>query len=71
MAEWSKAHDWKSCVRHKRTMGSNPIFSAIKNAPYLGAFFMGKVFYKWDLMGEKIARAICPLTKAHNLRKNI
>ena len=31
MAEWSKAHDWKSCVRHKRTMGSNPIFSAKRN----------------------------------------
>ena len=30
MAEWSKAHDWKSCVRHKRTKGSNPFFSAKK-----------------------------------------
>ena len=31
MAEWSKAHDWKSCVRHKRTKGSNPFFSANQN----------------------------------------
>ena len=29
MAEWSKAHDWKSCVRPKRTEGSNPSLSAI------------------------------------------
>lgn len=29
MAEWSKAHDWKSCVRLKRTEGSNPSLSAI------------------------------------------
>lgn len=31
MAEWSKAHDWKSCVRLKRTEGSNPSLSAINN----------------------------------------
>lgn len=31
MAEWSKAHDWKSCVRLKRTEGSNPSLSAIHN----------------------------------------
>lgn len=29
MAEWSKAHAWKVCKRHKRFMGSNPILSAI------------------------------------------
>ena len=28
MAEWSKAHDWKSCIRHKRIWGSNPHSSA-------------------------------------------
>ena len=40
MAEWSKAHDWKSCVRHKRTMGSNPIFSAKQKGRFLPAFFV-------------------------------
>ncbi len=29
MAEWSKAHDWKSCVPPKGTVGSNPTLSAI------------------------------------------
>lgn len=24
LAEWSKAHDWKSCVPFKGTQGSNP-----------------------------------------------
>ena len=28
VAEWSKAHAWKVCVRHKRTEGSNPSLSA-------------------------------------------
>ena len=28
---WSKAHDWKSCVPHKGTEGSNPSLSARKN----------------------------------------
>ena len=27
---WSKEHDWKSCERHKRSEGSNPLLSAIK-----------------------------------------
>jgi hypothetical protein len=31
MAEWSKAHAWKVCIRQKRIMGSNPILSAINN----------------------------------------
>ena len=35
MAEWSKAHDWKSCVRLKRTEGSNPSLSAITTKPSL------------------------------------
>ena len=30
MAERSKAHAWKVCIRQKRIMGSNPILSAIK-----------------------------------------
>ena len=28
MAEWSKAHAWKVCIRHKRIEGSNPFLSA-------------------------------------------
>ncbi len=28
---WSKAHDWKSCVRVKPTVGSNPTLSVHKN----------------------------------------
>lgn len=29
MAEWSKAHDWKSCIPLKGIQGSNPCLSAI------------------------------------------
>ena len=28
---WPKEHDWKSCIRHKRIKGSNPLLSAIRN----------------------------------------
>ena len=28
MLEWLKRHDWKSCDRQNRFMGSNPILSA-------------------------------------------
>ncbi len=30
VSEWSKEHDWKSCVRQNRTEGSNPSLSAEK-----------------------------------------
>ena len=30
MSEWFKEHDWKSCVRLKRTGGSNPLLCATK-----------------------------------------
>ena len=34
MAEWSKAHDWKSCVPPKGTVSSNLTLSAIlRKAP--------------------------------------
>ena len=36
MAEWSKAHDWKSCVRLKRTESSNLSLSAITNPALCG-----------------------------------
>ena len=43
MAEWSKAHDWKSCVPPKGTVSSNLTLSAIKTkrAP-LRCFFCFK-----------------------------
>ena len=28
MSEWFKEHDWKSCVGHKLTGGSNPLLCA-------------------------------------------
>ena len=41
MAEWSKAHDWKSCVPPKGTVGSNPTLSAIyKKALQKQGFFV-------------------------------
>jgi hypothetical protein len=30
VAEWSKAHAWKVCIRQKRIVGSNPTRSAIE-----------------------------------------
>ena len=30
---WPKEHDWKSCVRLKRTVGSNPTLSATEKEP--------------------------------------
>ena len=30
LSEWFKEHDWKSCVRLKRTGGSNPLLCANK-----------------------------------------
>ena len=29
VTEWSKVHDWKSCVARNATVGSNPTLSAI------------------------------------------
>ena len=39
MAEWSKAHDWKSCVPPKGTVGSNPTLSAIYKISTLEVLF--------------------------------
>ena len=30
LSEWPKEHDWKSCIRLKRILGSNPRLSASK-----------------------------------------
>ena len=39
MSEWFKEHDWKSCVRLKRTGGSNPLLCAMKTHPFRVRFF--------------------------------
>ena len=47
MSEWFKEHDWKSCVRLKRTGGSNPLLCANKKKEHqhgvLFLFFEGRV----------------------------
>ena len=49
MAEWSKAHDWKSCVPPKGTEGSNPSLSAIyKKTAFVAVFFVNDE-ESWDL----------------------
>lgn len=42
MAEWSKAHDWKSCIPLKGIQGSNPCLSAIliKRRSFAASFFV-------------------------------
>ena len=51
VAEWSKAHAWKVCIR-QRIEGSNPSFSAIqtKDAP-LGRFFVWGFEYEMRTLG--------------------
>ena len=53
MAEWSKAHDWKSCVRLKRTEGSNPSLSAIYDKPSLVEGFVVNDVGEEDLNPRK------------------
>ena len=53
MAEWSKAHDWKSCVRLKRTEGSNPSLSAIYSKPSLAEGFVVNDEVEQDLNPRK------------------
>ena len=40
MSEWFKEHDWKSCVRLKRTGGSNPLLCAKQKNTLSGVFFV-------------------------------
>ena len=43
MSEWFKEHDWKSCVRLKRTGGSNPLLCAKQKYPFRwGAFCLSR-----------------------------
>ena len=64
MSEGSKEHDWKSCVRHNRTEGSNPSLSAIDTRrqgstyavflyakkPYFIAFLTGVFLFLLDIL---------------------
>jgi hypothetical protein len=34
VSEWSKEHDWKSCIRDERIEGSNPFLSATNMESY-------------------------------------
>ena len=43
MSEWFKEHDWKSCVRLKRTGGSNPLLCA-KTPDFAGVFHFQNSF---------------------------
>jgi hypothetical protein len=46
VAEWSKAHAWKVCIRQKRIEGSNPFLSAIIYKRYtlkMGEKFLTKL----------------------------
>ena len=64
MAEWSKAHDWKSCVRHKRTMGSNPIFSAKKycrKGYFFCSIFLSKSQTWYIITARSVVDIISPL----------
>ena len=63
MAEWSKAHDWKSCVRHKRTMGSNPIFSATKKTGLCLFFSWEKWFINGIWRGRNLREQVVRLRK--------
>ena len=40
MSEWFKEHDWKSCVRLKRTGGSNPLLCAKNKNTEMVFFFL-------------------------------
>ena len=53
MSEWFKEHDWKSCVRLKRTGGSNPLLCAKKKGYALWhIFFLLSYDFEEDLWGE-------------------
>ena len=57
MSEWFKEHDWKSCVRLKRTGGSNPLLCA-KKKRYAGAclFFCVLQIFEEDLRVGAVLR---------------
>ena len=40
---WSKAHDWKSCILGIVSRVRIPLSAPTKKAPFMGAFFVGKM----------------------------
>ena len=57
MAEWLKAHDWKSCLRDERNRGSNPRLSARKPPKFRGfLIFMTSLVTSLDIFREEIGR---------------
>ena len=53
MAEWSKAHAWKVCMRQNCIVGSNPTFSAkifVKHRKYCPTmiYCIKKPFQNWN-----------------------
>ena len=58
---WPKEHDWKSCVRLKRTVGSNPTLSA---KPRIRAH-LASFLYDSDCGHLRFGKLPCP-----HIRKN-
>ena len=51
---WSKEHDWKSCNRQKRFVGSNPMLSAKTKRASQDAFFVMAIRSKGIRSGEVV-----------------
>ena len=58
MSEWFKEHDWKSCVRLKRTGGSNPLLCATQKRICQTAypFFVYLTVYEEDSRAGAVLR---------------
>ena len=60
VAEWSKAHAWKVCIRQKRIEGSNPFLSA-KKSRLLAIFFLTLETFKTDKNSNTMKRVLMAL----------
>ena len=74
MAEWPKAHDWKSCIPLKGIEGSNPSLSANnKKARLMAGFFVipaGKGFEPEERVRQgREAKPIQPLRPIKSSQK--
>ena len=59
---WSRAHDWKSCNRHKRFEGSNLSFSAkIKGCPVGHLFIFDSSLYVGEIRTKASIKQSCKL----------
>ena len=59
---WSRAHDWKSCNRHKRFEGSNLSFSAkIKGCPVGHLFIFDSSLYVGEIRTKASIKQSCEL----------